>query len=324
MIATKLFSRRWLATAALLGSSLAAAPAYAYDAVYFFGDSLSDTGTVTAFTGSLPLPPYATGRFSNGPVWADGLAAGLGLSSEAEAWLGAPGPAYGGGFNYAVGGARTGTGGFIPGAGLLPQIDEYLMDFTGTADADALFSVWAGGNDVRSNQSVDSVTNILAAITNLANAGAVNFLVPNLPDIGLTPESLAGDAPGGSAALMSMLTADFNAQLATGLTDLGNSLGLNIIQLDVAAAFADIIANPGSLGFTNVTEACFTGTTGIGGMGDVCANPGQYLFWDGIHPTAAGHAVLAEAALAAVVPIPAGLWLLGSALLGMLGFRRRA
>jgi phospholipase/lecithinase/hemolysin len=41
----------------------------------------------------------------------------------------------------------------------------------------------------------------------------------------------------------------------------------------------------------NVTDACidvFTGT--------VCEPASRYLFWDGIHPTRAGHAILAEEA----------------------------
>jgi phospholipase/lecithinase/hemolysin len=31
-----------------------------------------------------------------------------------------------------------------------------------------------------------------------------------------------------------------------------------------------------------------------------CANPGKFLFWDGIHPTKAGHRILAERARAAL------------------------
>mgnify|MGYP002382821480 CR=1 FL=1 len=55
-----------------------------FTSAVLFGDSLSDTGNVksltTVFTGT-PFPNYADapGRFSNGPVWVDRLAADMGL-----------------------------------------------------------------------------------------------------------------------------------------------------------------------------------------------------------------------------------------------------
>ena len=43
---------------------------------------------------------------------------------------------------------------------------------------------------------------------------------------------------------------------------------------------------PNVLGLTNVTAPCFNGVT-------VCADPDSYLYWDGVHPTAAGHRLIA-------------------------------
>jgi hypothetical protein len=43
-----------------------------------------------------------------------------------------------------------------------------------------------------------------------------------------------------------------------------------------------------------MTDACFDGVT-------VCADPGQYLFWDDIHPTAAAGVFLGEKFAAAPV-----------------------
>jgi phospholipase/lecithinase/hemolysin len=54
-----------------------------------------------------------------------------------------------------------------------------------------------------------------------------------------------------------------------------------------------------------------------------CANPDQYLFWDGVHPTAAAHRMLGDAFMAAV-PEPGGIALLLVALLAMAVIRRRA
>ncbi|WP_228021607.1 hypothetical protein [Vasconcelosia minhoensis] len=56
------------------------AQAAAFSQLYGFGDSLVDTGNLFELTQAvLPLgvpqsPPYANGRFSNGPLWIEGLA----------------------------------------------------------------------------------------------------------------------------------------------------------------------------------------------------------------------------------------------------------
>ena len=86
--------------------------------VTFFGDSFSDTGNVLALTTPFPPPPFpnfpcAPGRFSNGPVWTEHLAASLGFPAASNpshlifdgATVVPIGPQ--GGTNFSFGGART-------------------------------------------------------------------------------------------------------------------------------------------------------------------------------------------------------------------------
>ena len=69
-------------------------------------------------------------------------------------------------------------------------------------------------------------------------------------------------------------------------------------DIDRASFLAEVVANPASFGLSNVTERCYTGDDiTFNGSGDVCPTPSSYLFWDGIHPTATGHALLAQAML---------------------------
>jgi outer membrane lipase/esterase len=79
-------------------------------------------------------------------------------------------------------------------------------------------------------------------------------------------------------------------------------------------------------GFTDVTHPCVTGAIDYVG-GTACSSSlavqNQYLFWDDLHPTAAGHAIVADAALGVVTPEPAYVSLVAFGLLGMgLVFRR--
>ncbi len=289
--------------------------ASAYSAIYVFGDSLSDTGNINIVTGGIPLAPYATGRFSNGPVWVETFAANLGLTANA---------ALGGGTNFAFGGAPTGLPLTSTSPTLTIQLNTYYLPAVGgVADPNALYVVWGGGNDVRAGNISGSVTNLSAIITTLAGAGAQNFVVPNLPDIGLTPEAVAGGPAVVAGA--TFLSTTFNSQLAAALPVLESSLSINIFDVDVYAFLNSVIANPGLYGMTNTTGRCYPGPTGVGGgVGTECANPDEYLFWDGIHPTAAAHAALGDFATAAVIPVPPAVILLISALAALGGLRRRA
>ena len=137
-------------------------------------------------------------------------------------------------------------------------------------------------------------------IRTLQSAGAMYFLVPNLPDLGLTPQHVAR----GPAAmqLATDLSNAFNSTLESALRQLESTLPVQIARLDIATHVQELIMTPRRFGVTNVTEACFSGDPFQ--PGTVCAQPEQYIFWDAIgHPTAAAEALIADFALAALPPL---------------------
>jgi phospholipase/lecithinase/hemolysin len=308
--------------------------AASFSGLYIFGDSLSDTGNFYNLTQQLntinpqipiipPSPPYSNGRFSNGPLWVENLATQLGLTFDPRT-------------NFALGGATTGsTNTILPGIpGLnLPGLQQQIETFTGateTADANGLYIVWAGANDYlgggQTNPAVP-VGNLATAIAALAGVGAKNILVANLPNLGTLP--LTRDNP--QAGGLNALTAAHNIGLAQTLAGLKQQLNasVNLIPLDINLLFNQTTNNPQQFGFKNVKMACLTAN-------GVCANPDEFLFWDTLHSTAAGHREIARFAYSVLnpktpqekppqsVPEPSGVaGVLAFGVLGTILLRRR-
>lgn len=284
--------KRILAIASLCLSILLPikAAAQEFDQLYIFGDSLVDDGNLFQLTGGQipPSPPYFNGRFTNGLLWVEVLGLELQIAPEAIN-------------NFGLGGSTSGSTNslnFLVGA-QLPSLPAQLSSFTalpGTPSSDALYVLWAGANDYLILPPQLRTTDTQAVVNNLANAantlidrGARNLIVVNLPDLGTTPQERA--LP--TAAALSALTRSHNANLTTALQTIANRRDVNVLPLDVNALFGEVLADPARYGFINVTDSCLGNPN--------CTNPDQFLFWDGIHPSARAHQLIGEYAAAALV-----------------------
>jgi outer membrane lipase/esterase len=68
--------------------------------------------------------------------------------------------------------------------------------------------------------------------------------------------------------------------------------GASVARLDANQLLTAIVDKPWLFGLTIVATACVTPDTAP----FTCNEPDDFLFWDGIHPTKAGHALVAEEA----------------------------
>ncbi|MGE6246230.1 autotransporter domain-containing protein [Psychrobacter proteolyticus] len=288
--------------------------ANAYDSVTFFGDSLTDGGYFSPLTqGAFGLEE--SGQFTTNPdnTWATSFAEKLGTTAVANTYDGSQT-----GNNYAIGGARAGvdvTAFGIPVASANSQVNNYIDN--NQVDPNGLYVVWAGANDLlaAAENPANAQATILGAVERqtetiqaLKDNGAKYILVPNIPDIGLTPrfvpdpdlegqdliEALAAQRAANGAASL------YNQFMLSGVA----GTGANIIPLDMFSLTQEIIASPAQYGFTNVTdEACGDNNSSLTCGRDtlVEANANEnYFFADSIHPTGATHQLIADYANAVV------------------------
>jgi phospholipase/lecithinase/hemolysin len=262
-----------------------------YSSMLSFGDSLTDNG---------PADGFGIQHYTNGSVWVEYMASHYSVPL----------------LDMAYGGATSGiddpAAGQATRLGLQWQVGVYLNNVSSIVPSNTLVTVWAGANDFLQHRAPDAAaSNVVLALTNLANAGGQYFLIPNLPDLGLTPQFRGSSFQTTATAWSQAFNADLALDLQT--EELAYSMDY-FYTLDVYDMLDAVIANPAAYGFTNVTDS---------GNQDP---PAGYLFWDGIHPTTQAHLLLAqysEAAVTTGVPEPATMLLLGLGLMGVLGIRRK-
>lgn len=319
--------------------------------LFVFGDSLSDSGNAGVLTGGNFTPlPYVGNRASNGPVAVEYLwkIFNPGDNSFQPSLSGGTNYSILGATTGKKNNLEVGN---VPGPPLNAAFTDkgnawQLSQFT-TAnpsfDAESsLFLLWLFPNDVfyclntltnpvtlactgvGTGAGADptptnllgvpglAVSNMIASINTLADAGARNFLVVNSSDLGSTP-AFRGT---GNQPLMTLLSVEYNTALENQLNTLATAkpqLDIELFQLD--DALNSLIADPSGSGFTNVTQPCVTSTS-------LCSDPSSYLFWDSLHPTTRTHEILAQQLYGvAYDPVPAPMPFLGG--LAAMGWSRR-
>ena len=237
--------------------------ASAFDQVVVFGDSLSDSGNA--------------GRSTNGPVWVEYLAQRYSIVLQ---------PSRIGGSNFAIGGARLNAQ--SGPSNLRAQADLYLR--SSQPAPGTLYVVYGGGNDVLgalghpdAHGMIDAaVASLRSILSDLIRAGATDILVPNLPDIGMTPA--VGGQGRHAVEVAGRLSHHFNAALDATLQEF-RERGVRVHHLSVHDLAERVRRDPASAGFAEISTPCHQASRCEG-----------YLFWDGVHPTTQAHERLAEAA----------------------------
>ena len=306
-----LFSALLLTFSSVAAHSQNSTEAPNYTTIVVFGDSLSDTGNVANLTQAkygvrIPSPyvDYTDGRFTDGAdtlpaaqnyfgVWIEQFAASLPAKPAIKDSLD-------GGTDYAYGFATTGagTGAFTFGPSnalsvnvnnIGQQITDYLATHPKITNK-TLFVVWGGAIDVLYATSqanvIDAGINQTLNIQRLIDAGATQFIVPNLPPLGSVPRLNGSAATSIPATQASAL---YNGVLGSGLSllrEFNFRKHVSLSELDVFTLFNQVIAAPANYSLANVTSS----------SQGVAVDPDTYLFWDDLHPTTRGHNILAATA----------------------------
>ncbi|HEX5694303.1 MAG TPA: autotransporter domain-containing protein, partial [Arenimonas sp.] len=293
------FHRLAGAVALALGCA-GAAQAQEFSGFVVFGDSLSDSGNIAQFSG---LPPGNSFTTNPDPVAAEIIAAAFGFPGTNS---------LSGGPNFAWGGSCVNAGApcLNPVPTIPDQVTQYLSLTGGVADPNALYSIWGGANDIFAALTLDpanaqaltvaAATAYVQQIGRLQAAGANYIIVYNLPNLGVTPQF--GSTP--NASSVSQVTVVYNSALNAGLGQLGDG----IIPINTFGLIGEIMANPGLYGFSNVTGTACTPASSVACGPEGSGLPASYpdganetfLFADGVHPTGAAHAMLANVVLSTI------------------------
>jgi thermolabile hemolysin len=276
-------------------------PGAPIERIVAFGDSLTDKGnmhlasqqvlSIVPGWSSLPSTTWFAGRFSNGPTWVEYLAARNRLPLN----------------SWAVGGAQTRDKKLapIPSLPSIHGIDRQLDRFFEHAKQNpsydpsrTLFTFLAAGNDFVNDTKTgpEIIAQQEASLKRLADFGARKIIVVNLPDVSVAPVFRLGRT---DAHTVLGKVEYYNAHIGDVARRVAASTGAEIRVVDVRSSFDAVLAKKEKYGFSNVTDTCLkidkdSPTTYLGKQ-ELRAGcvPGEYVFWDTLHPTTRMHELMA-------------------------------
>ncbi|XP_061367749.1 GDSL esterase/lipase EXL3-like [Gastrolobium bilobum] len=315
-------------------------------ALIVFGDSIVDPGNNNNIItiAKCNFPPYGrdfaegnqpTGRFSNGLVPSDIIAAKFGVKKILPAYLDP---------NLQVQDLLTGVSFASGGAGYDPltseiasvislsdQLDmfrEYKKKITEAVGEErmaiiiskSVYIVCVGSNDIsntytttirRAEYDIPSYTDFMASqasnfLQELYGLGARRIGVIGVPAIGCVPSqrTIGGGIQRACSDSENQVAFLFNTKLFSQMEALKNMFPeARLVYLDIYNPLLYIIQNPAAYGF-DVTDkgCCGTGNIEVSILCNryslnTCSNSSNYIFWDSFHPTEEAYNVLCSMVL---------------------------
>jgi thermolabile hemolysin len=277
-----------------------------FSSMYVFGDSLS---AVSGGGTQYPPPPgtsvdnYWNGRFSNGQVWVEYLAARQGIPFNANK-------------NFCGFGNDSSTvyHNLIYGNWHRPPDISTALFVLWSACSDCFVMQFYGafmGTDFWSEGITTEMTNITASVGLLYSQGMRTLLMPNAVDVSVVPfftdtmVTLGVFTTNEIPAMLKDLRGhiiQYNEALAATISQMRSQYpGLTIYAPDFYTQFNAVLNEPGTYGITveniDALEDPALANKSFNGPG------ANYLFWDYLHPTTKVHAAVANFIQQLVTPV---------------------
>lgn len=286
-----------------------------FNEIIAFGDSLTDVGNVAGLTRAGVSPVidgyYLKTHFSDNLIWIEILAnywklpvrtTGRGSTTTLSAQPKGNTWAWGGSEAAVDSVQPPGVSEPIPN--LLTEVQEYLK--TNTPNNNTLYSIWSGADnlliggkfDPKSAQKAAGI--VISSIRLLADKGATNFLLFNMPNLGDTPYAQSSYETTLAANAYSHY---FNKDLNEGIEELKKEFNTDrkIYFVDVFTEIENVVKIvkagqtyqapffvPGSA--VSISDASHEGIAYYKEKGQF---PKHFLFWDDVHPTTQAHQIIA-------------------------------